>query len=331
MHLLVNEQISVNKWLFLLKESSFASPFQSPAFYDLINSLPGLSADVYAIEENSELIALCVITFQKESGFKHYFSRRAIVYGGPVLKNDGEAGLNYLLKQISIDFKRKSIYTEIRNLYNYSAFRKTFDSDGWQYIAYQNFIVDCSDTDKLYQNLASNRKRQIKKALNSGVKIKEAENLDEIREFYTILKNLYYKKIKKPLFPKVFFDEFFTRNQGKYLLVIYDGKIIGGILCPIYKDKCIYEFYVCGLDEDFKEQYPSVMATWAALEYANKNNIPQFDFMGAGKKEQDYGVREFKARFGGQSVEFGRFLKINNHFLYKIGVLALTLLQKRIK
>ena len=90
-------------------------------------------------------------------------------------------------------------------------------------------------------------------------------------------------------------------------------------MCPILKGKAIYEFYVCGLDEEYKEQYPSVMATWSAMEYANQNNIPVFDFMGAGKPYEQYGVREFKARFGGELVEYGRFLKINNHLLYNLG------------
>ena len=111
---------------------------------------------------------------------------------------------------------------------------------------------------------------------------------------------------------------------------MYKGKIIGGIICPILEGRCIYEFFVCGLDDEYKNQYPSVMATWAAMEYASKYNIPVFDFMGAGIKDTDYGVREFKARFGGELVEYGRYIKINNIFLYKLGTFAL-LLMKRMK
>ena len=61
------------------------------------------------------------------------------------------------------------------------------------------------------------------------------------------------------------------------------------------------------------------------IEYANKNNIPLFDFMGAGKPDEQYGVRDFKARFGGELVEYGRFLKINNPFLYAIGRFGIKL------
>lgn len=328
MKILENLEISEEKWNSLISCSPYASAFQTPEFYRLFNTVPGLSAKVFAVEE-VDIKALCVVTLQKEPGIKGYFSRRAIIYGGPVLKNENDCkeSLEYLLNSLSNEFKRRSIYIEIRNLNDYDVFKEVFKRNDWHYIPYQNFIVDCSGKERLFQKLMNNRKRQIKKAINSGVEIKEAENLTEINEYYAILQRLYNKKIKKPLFPQKFFVEFFNRNIGKSLLVRYEGKIIGGIMCPILEDKCIYELYVCGLDEEYKEQYPSVMATWAAMEYANKNHIPIFDFMGAGRSEQDYGVREFKSRFGGEPVEYGRYLKINNMLFYKTGELGLNLMK----
>ena len=97
------------------------------------------------------------------------------------------------------------------------------------------------------------------------------------------------------------------------------------------QNKVIYEWYVCGLDQDYKNIYPSVLATWAAIEYGLKNNLETFDFMGVGVPDKDYGVREFKSKFGGELVNFGRFGRINNHFIYtitEIGFNVLALLRK---
>ena len=332
MHLIKNSEIAIEDWDRLLFSSPYTSVFQTPAFFDLFNAVPGLSARVLAINEGSELKALCVVTLQKETGIKGYFSRRAIIYGGPVLKeNENEDYLIYLLNSLSAEFTRETIYLEIRNLSNYFKYKGIFNRGEWQYIPYQNFKVDCSDKDALFNKLGNNRKRQIKKAVATGVEIKEAENLNEIDEYYAILKRIYQKKIKKPVLPQMFFEEFFKRNLGKYLLVTYKDKIIGGIMCPVLAGKCIYELYICGLDEEFKDQHPSIMATWSAIEYASNNNIPLFDFMGAGKPDEKYGVREFKARFGGEIVEYGRFLKINNHFLYNLGKLGLKAKRSFIK
>lgn len=327
MKLLKNDEISLKRWDELLVLSPYSSAFQTSAFYSLFNSVAGLDSEVYGIEVSNEIVALCVVTFQKEIGIKSFFSRRAIIYGGPVLLYDDNSVLTYLISSISKKYNKKAIYLEIRSLHNYSQFNEVFEKNGWKNLPYQNFKIDCSNQNRLYQKLSDNRKRQIKKAFKSGVTIKEAKELSEINEFYSILKPLYIKKIKKPLLPKNFFEGFFKAKLGVFLLVIYKEKVIGGIMCPVLEKRCLYEFYVCGLDEEYKAQSPSVISTWAAILYANENKIPVFDFMGAGRKDKDYGVRDFKARFGGDLIENERYLKINNFILYNIGLLALNLLK----
>ena len=53
-----------------------------------------------------------------------------------------------------------------------------------------------------------------------------------------------------------------------------------------------------------------------------------FDFMGAGSPDSDYGVREFKSKFGGECVEYGRYIKINKPVLYHAGRIGLKVLGK---
>ena len=50
--------------------------------------------------------------------------------------------------------------------------------------------------------------------------------------------------------------------------------------------------------------------------------------MGAGKPGDNYGVRDFKAQFGGELVEHGRFLRINKPLVYKAGSFVLKLISK---
>ena len=70
------------------------------------------------------------------------------------------------------------------------------------------------------------------------------------------------------------------------------------------------------------------MATFAAIEYGYEHGLMYFDFMGAGKPGEEYGVREFKAKFGGEMVEYGRFIRINNPLLYKLGTSSLSILKQ---
>jgi lipid II:glycine glycyltransferase (peptidoglycan interpeptide bridge formation enzyme) len=79
------------------------------------------------------------------------------------------------------------------------------------------------------------------------------------------------------------------------------------------------------LDEKYKDCFPSAVATWAAIEMGSELNCRFFDFMGAGSATEEYGVREFKARFGGSEVEPGRLLMICNPKLFSLGKLALKI------
>ena len=123
-----------------------------------------------------------------------------------------------------------------------------------------------------------------------------------------------------------FFLQLFHTQGTKFLLVKYQDTIIGGIVCPILGNRTLYEWYICGLDKQYRQQYPSVLATYAAIEYTAAHGIASFDFMGAGTPDTPYGVRTFKSRFGGIEVENGRFLYVCKPGLYRIGQLAVRLL-----
>jgi len=82
------------------------------------------------------------------------------------------------------------------------------------------------------------------------------------------------------------------------------------------------------MDGEIKDIYPSVLATWAPIQYAANKGLKYFDFMGAGKPDEEYGVREFKSKFGGELVEFGRFERIHKPFLFKFGKFGLKVWQK---
>lgn len=319
MRTLINEEIPAPLWEAFLEGNQHSTPFQTPGFHNLVNSSDGYSSEVVAVAEDSRLLALVVITFQKERGLSGFFSRRAIIYGGMVVEDHIPDAIDMLLEQVTKLVTGRAIYIEARNLSNYQSLKNIFQKNGYQYVPYLNFRVDTGNKEDMMKRISSSRQRQIKKALRLSVTCSEASGLQEVSVFYDMLRQLYSQKLHKPLPPEDFFLRFFESRLGKYLLVRHEGKIIGGIMCPLLEGKALYEFYICGLDEVYPELYPSVMATWYAMEYACANNFPVFDFMGAGKPGEPYGVRDFKERFGGEKVEYGRFVRVNRPFWYGIG------------
>lgn len=325
MRLLKDSEIPVDEWEVFLSATPHSTPFQSPAYYGFIKRIDPHSAVCYAVALDNKIKALAVVHIQKERGLAGLFSKRAIISGGPLADDDCPQALDFLLRAINNNIDSGTIYVESRNLSDYSKVRRLFEVNGYMYLPHLNFRVDTGDRERMIRNISSSRYRQIRKAQGREVRYEEARGEDDVRAFYRMLSGFYRKRVRKPLPEEDFFLEFFNHGIGVYLLVWHDDKLIGGIMCPLSPGDTVYELYVCGLDDVYKELYPSVMATWSAMEYASTHNYRFFDFMGAGKPGESYGVRDFKARFGGSMVEDGRFLKIRKPLLYWIGATMISL------
>ena len=319
-------EIDKQDWRLLAETSPLSTWFQTDEAYRFYQSVSDMCAFVYGVMEEDKLVGVIVgYTTQEKCKLKQYFTARAIVVGGPLLdENISESALTMLLQTVKKQ-QGEAIYIETRNFHDYSKWRHVFEQCGFTYQPHLNIQVACTAE----HAMGEQRQRQVKKAIKNGAEICEAQSEQEIRDWYQILRQLYRQKVRTPLWSEAFFLQFYRNGVGKYLLVKYERKVIGGMMCPIFAGKAIYEWYVCGLDEAYREQYPSVMATYAAIEYAKQNDIPMFDFMGAGVPDKPYGVRDFKMEFGGEAVEYGRYFRIRKPLLYKIGKLGVKILKSR--
>ena len=347
-NILTYDQIDQQQWSELVVSSPVATWFQTDEAYRFYQSVGGMQAFAYGVSENGRITGVVVgYTTQEKCKFKQHFTCRTIIYGGPLLAEDiSEEALTALLEVIrnphysepserstatrstashASDLQAQPIYVEIRNFHDYSRWKSVFAHSGFAYQPHYDIHVHCNDT----HNISRRRQRELKRAITNGAIVCEAQSEQEVREWYLILSQLYREKVRTPLFSVDFFLQFYRNKVGKYLLVKHEGKIIGGMMCPILEGKAIYEWYVCGADEEYKELYPSVVATHAAIEYAKINRLPLFDFMGAGNPDEAYGVRDFKAEFGGELVEHGRYLCVRKPLLYKIGTLGVKWLKRK--
>ena len=305
----------------------------------------------YTIHHTLKLVGLIVGYITREKNpLKQFFTRRAIIPGGPLLAEDiSETALAELLKgvtrckvenvkckgletskavtQASTPYTLHStpIFIESRNFSDYSKWKNVFTQNGFDYQPHYDIQVACDGEHRMSEQ----RTRQVKKAIRLGATTREAQTESDVVQWYKILSQLYTTKVRTPLFSKEFFLQLYRQDVAKLLLVEYQGKIIGGMMCPVWRKKALYEWYVCGMDQEYKELYPSVMATYAAIEYAKQNGIALFDFMGAGQPDVPYGVRDFKMEFVGQLVEYGRFRCVRKPLLYKIGKMGVKWLKRK--
>jgi serine/alanine adding enzyme len=328
MRIVVNDQVELNKWNYLLTDGFFASPFQTLDFYRFYNTVDGFRADVFAVEIEESYASLVVVTLQKEKGVRSFFSHRGIIYGGPLIRQGQDNHLEELFKYLNEFYKKKLIYLETRNFFDFTNYADSFLKSKWVYKAYLNIKLNLEGVRKeeLLSLFKYNRRREIKQSILNGATYHLCTREEEVYGVYQILHKLYRENVKLPLPSFDFFLEFFRSKILKVFIVMHGEKVIGGSFCPVLGGKGLYTFYYCGHRDYHKQIFPTHLAILAALEFAIDNNIPLVDFMGAGKPDVDYGVRKYKLEFGGELIEQGRFLMVLNPFLYNLGKFGLKLL-----
>lgn len=325
------EQISPYLWENLIQSSDTATFFQTKDCYEFYSSLSFMEPFVFAVKEEKKLLALVVGYILADGNrFKQFFSRRAIVPGGMLIHPDAtDMDVQTLLLTLNNSLRKKAIYVEFRNYTSFTTYKQAFSTANYEYHKHLNFHVDTSTAELAQSKMTSTKLRDVKASFKNGAKVVIGNSLDEVVAYYSILENLYATKVKTPLFPLSFFQHLLHTSFGVFILVKLNEEIIGGSVCVKLPGKSLYEWFVCGLDGDFKGVFPSTLATWASIEYAANFGMSRFDMMGAGKPEEGYGVRNFKSKFGGELVEHGRFLHVNNVFLYGIGKRIVEFLKKR--
>jgi serine/alanine adding enzyme len=329
MKILHNEDIPLSLWRELLADNPYATPFQTPEWHNLFNSVDGLSSDAVAIYENERLLALVVVTIQKESGLKSYFSRRGVIYGNPLVAKDSFEALEYLLEQVKIIGKRNAIYLELRVYGEADLLFPYFNKQNFKAVPYLNitvFLKGLTLTDVI-NRMNYNRKREIRKTLDLGSVYNECNSEKELIDLYKILSDLYLNRVKLPLPSLSFFKSLWLSGIGKVFIVLHNGSVIGGSFCVVLPTRSIFTMYYCGLRDYGKGIFPTHLAVLAAMDFGIQNGLEYLDFMGAGRKDVEYGVRKYKSEFGGVLIECNRYLYINNKPLYFMGNVGLKLLK----
>lgn len=311
--------------------------FQSGMYYQFIEGLSNFEPILLICEDEkgSILGSLLAVNQSENYNLIRNLTTRTIVSGGPLIDQHFKEPymlLNTLLQYLIRVTKRKTFIIQFRNFFNQQSLLPIFEKYNFAFKDHLNLITSTREKDLAWSNLSKNRQRQIIRSYKNGATVVKDSSMDQFQEFYDILKELYNKKVKKPLPGWSLFEKFYhsvkQKSLGIILLIEFKGKIIGGIMCPVTHGKMLHEWYVCGLDKKYNPEgiYPSGLATWSAIEFASMNGIASFDFMGMGHPKIPYGVRDFKLRFGGELVNYGRFDRIINYPVYSIAYIGYTLI-----
>ena len=322
------ENIDSALWENFVRNHPRGSTFQMPQMYRVFEATQNYTPFVIALVDEGRAVngIMQGVKICNGRGTLCRLSARVIVWEGPLVKDNDSAITTKIVKAFSEWVKKESVYTEIRNLHPVDeATKNTINNLGFQYFPHLNIVVGLKDSKEIvFKKLASAKRRSVKKAVSKGLLFDEIKNEKELFVAYSILQEV-YKKTEVPLSHYSLFTAMFNSlvpaGLCRFYKAVYAEEIVGIMVALVFNDR-LYEWYV-GSNREYYSLRPNEFLVWNTMLAAKNENLPFFDFGGAGKPGIEYGVREFKKGFGGDTIETGRFRKVNKKLPWILGSAAI--------
>ncbi|MCT4602662.1 MAG: peptidoglycan bridge formation glycyltransferase FemA/FemB family protein [Marinifilum sp.] len=325
------DKIDRIKWEEFIQYHPNGNVFQTPQMYDVYKETPKYYPVFLAVKNESEILGtLLAVILKVHDGLLGKFSSRAIIMGGPIVKDEDEEVTELLLNSYNSMVRNKAIYTQIRNMWDTSKTKSAFHLTKFKYVEHLNILVDLEKKEEdLWKEVEKRKRNRIRKAQKEGIEI-SVDNSDEaIENVYGVLNDV-FKRVKLPLPDLIYFKNLRKKLIGNPSLLIFvakhQGKIIGCSISLKYKG-VIYDYYAGSYCSEYAK-CPNDLIPWKIFLWGKTNDCKVFDFGGAGKPNVSYGVRDYKKKYGGKIVNLGRYEKVHQPLMYAFAKKAFMIWQK---
>lgn len=325
------EFLDKQQWSDFVFNHPFGNAFQTPEMYEVYKKTLLYKPIVVAALDNQKILGILQAVIQREyQNPLGFISSRSIIWGGPLVIDNDLNIIEKLLKSYDSKVKGKVIYSQFRNFWKQEDEKILFKEIGYNYEEHLNILIDLKKTEEeLWKEIDSRKRNYINRNRKEGLEFGMSDDDKILYECYDILKDV-YSKAKLPL-PNINFFillKKISNNNFKMVsfFVKYNNEIISCLLSLCYNHR-IYELYV-GNKSKYLNKNGGDLLLWEIFMWGKQNGYSIFDFGGAGKPNVPYGVRDYKKKFGGEMVEFGRYEKIHHPALMKIAKSGFKIWQK---
>lgn len=322
----VVQHLDEDLWRDFVVNNPRGNIFHAPEMFRVFAETSGHRPELWAVvDDRPEVLALMLpVQITLMDGWLQRFTTRSVVYGS-ILAQDtssGQDGLHLLLETYARHIKGQSLFTELRNLCNLDDLQPLLEDCGYLYEGHLNYLIDLArPAEEILQGIGKRTRKKIRKGLRDGnVQIGEVTHRDGLLRWYEALQKT-YDNAQVPLADRSLFeaafDVLYPKGMAKFLFAQVHGETAACSVELPYKDT-IYGWYG-GSDRAYSDYLPNEMLIWHILEWGARNGYRVYDFGGAGKPDEEYGVRDFKAKFGGERVCYGRNIYVHSPRLLMMG------------
>ncbi len=293
------------------KGSIFHTPAMQDAFAAAKHQRPLTLA---ALDHDGEMLALLsAVRVQTLPDPLGEISSRSIWYAEPLCRDvpAGVEALGALVAEHDAIVRHDTLFTEVRPLLEAGSERTALERCGFTYEGYLNFLVDLRQSgEELWGALDRDCRRRINGNRKKGLEIRDITSPDGVDLLYHFL-SLTYARARVPLADKTLFASVLETleplNRVRMFAAYFQDEPVGACIRLLFKDR-VFAWH--GGAERVHNVNPMEGLYWHDLEWGQQNGYALHDFGGAGWPDKPYGVRDFKAKFGGGLVNYGRYRKV---------------------
>lgn len=300
-------------WSAFVYNHPLGNIYQTPEMYEVYSHTCGYKPSVWAaVDSDGQIYALHIpVRITLRGGVLHYFTTRNVNFGSILAQENGAGrdALSLLFQKYNHQVSPASLFTELRHVSDSSEFQDILKSQGYNYDSHLNYFVNLDrDPYDILQSFSRTTRRDIRSNIRKGrVVIKEITDPSMLLLFYEMVKKT-YTHARIPLADISLFEAAYKvlvpKNMARFSIAYVDGVPAAASSALLYKS-VMYGWYM-GVDRSYRPFYPSEFIIWDMVKWGTEHGYKVLDFGGAGDPDEESGVRDFKLKFRGDLVEFGR-------------------------
>jgi hypothetical protein len=312
-----------DRWKRFVDKFPSVNIFHSPEMAHVFGISQGYEAFPLFATFDSEVVAAAFpVLVGIKSMLPASFKRRLIMYASPLYLNDprGVKGVELILRSAEAIARKTALFMEIRNSEQFPGFGKIERLNSYDYIPYQNYLLDLEEgADKIWSSFSTHTRNHIRKAERKGVVVRTMMT-NELPQVSALIAGLYHRKgvpLSNPSICESAYRFLTERHLARFIVADVHTEIIGALISLNYNGT-VFHWYAASKTET-NQYYPNEALIWDTIRWGCNQGYRLYDLGGGGIRGEEYGPAKFKDKFKGSLVEYGRYRCVSHRIVYNIG------------